>query len=891
MSDEMIRSTDGVRDEELEIEDLDLEDLDLGEDEEEETPAEKPEQEKEPAAEIPAEEPEQEKEPAAEIPAEKPEQEKEPAAEAEEPAQERRAESIAEKAARLAERAAVVAGAAAAAGAGTAAVTAEAVKQEPAVPEEKEEKAAGAGNVPEEVLRENEAEAAEDEASPEELSAENGLTGEEEAEAPADEEAEDPDGETEAPADEEAEDPDDETEAPDDDEVEDFTDDEPEVKRGSWKKPLAGIALGLAAVFCIAYGVKGMGYHRKFFPNTTFNGVNVSGLTAEEAEQTLNDEVAGYTLTVRSRGNEDAVIRGDEVGLKYQFGDTMQDLISGQNRLLWGARLFSGDNYHMDTVAEVNEEAFKEALAALPCMDESSFIAPKDAHLSDYISGTGYEVIPEENGTALDPAAAEALVRESVLSLEPEADFEASDGIYLKPGVLADDAALNAAASRLNQYLSAKIRYKNGDGILLDGDTVHEWLSADADGNVSLDESKVSEFVSRVAMLYDTYNKAKSFHTSWGQNITIRGGSYGWRVNQGAEAEHIKTALASGTIEDRTPEFSKTAASLGGNDYGNTYVEVNITAQHVYFYKDGKVVIDTDCVTGNTSRGNGTHTGIFQVAYKQKNAVLHGENYETPVNWWMPFNGGEGLHDANWRSSFGGQIYKTNGSHGCVNLPPAAAKKIFENISAGTPVIVYTLGGTGSSGTTPAQGAAAAATTAAAETTAAAAETTAAAAQMQPAQQPAPQGPGTPETSASAVKPAEPATQAAGPGPAPSAAQPETTAAVPQTTAAPETQAAQPSPGATSVQPAPGGTSAGPGASSGGSSQNTSAGPGASSGGPGQSSPGSGASSSGSGASSGGPGASSSGSPQGGSAGPGAASGGQPSGPSSGTVMPAGPGA
>ena len=75
--------------------------------------------------------------------------------------------------------------------------------------------------------------------------------------------------------------------------------------------------------------------------------------------------------------------------------------------------------------------------------------------------------------------------------------------------------------------------------------------------------------------------------------------------------------------------------------------------------------------------------------YKQKGATLKGAGYSSNVSYWMPFNGNIGLHDASWRSSFGGNIYKTNGTHGCVNMPKYLAKKIFENIKAGTPVICY----------------------------------------------------------------------------------------------------------------------------------------------------------------------------------------------------------
>ena len=66
------------------------------------------------------------------------------------------------------------------------------------------------------------------------------------------------------------------------------------------------------------------------------------------------------------------------------------------------------------------------------------------------------------------------------------------------------------------------------------------------------------------------------------------------------------------------------------------------------------------------------------------------QSYEQPVTYWMPFNGNVGIHDADtWRSEYGGEIYKTSGSHGCVNTPTANAEKIFNTVEIGTPVIVY----------------------------------------------------------------------------------------------------------------------------------------------------------------------------------------------------------
>ena len=112
--------------------------------------------------------------------------------------------------------------------------------------------------------------------------------------------------------------------------------------------------------------------------------------------------------------------------------------------------------------------------------------------------------------------------------------------------------------------------------------------------------------------------------------------------------------------------------------------------------KDGAIVWDAPCVTGNESKGHNTPAGIYTLTYKQRDRVLRGAKradgsyeYESPVSYWMPFNGGIGLHDANWRGSFGGTIYKTNGSHGCVNLPPQKTAALYELVYQGIPVICY----------------------------------------------------------------------------------------------------------------------------------------------------------------------------------------------------------
>ena len=457
-------------------------------------------------------------------------------------------------------------------------------------------------------------------------------------------------------------------------------------------KRFAAAAAVIAVLLGTAYCVKAQEWTDRFLPNTSVNSVDVSGLTALQAEKLFDERAADYRITIHAREQDDAVLSGEDAGLSFAFGETFRNLIESQNIYTWFSRLNASKEYEIDTIASVDDAVFQKAVDSLPCMREADFRQPEDAHLKTDSRGV-FSVVPEVRGTALDREAAAEAIREAVCALKPEISLEDA-GVYEEPAVLSDDPGLLDAVEAANRYTETVITYESGDGTVLDGSTIRGWIKLNSDNTVSLDSEAIRSFVSDLSKQYDTYGKAKPFHTSWGQDITVKGGTYGWKVDQAAEAEWLAGTIPTGQKVSRMPAFSRTAASHGAADYGNTYVEVNLTAQHLYFYKDGKQIVSSDFVSGNVSRGTVTHTGVYQIAYKQRDATLKGENYSSHVNFWMPFNRGEGLHDALWRSSFGGSIYLTSGSHGCVNLPYSAAEQIFENISAGTPVIVYELPGT-----------------------------------------------------------------------------------------------------------------------------------------------------------------------------------------------------
>ncbi len=234
------------------------------------------------------------------------------------------------------------------------------------------------------------------------------------------------------------------------------------------------------------------------------------------------------------------------------------------------------------------------------------------------------------------------------------------------------------------------ITYQFGDqSEVLDNDRILSWLKEQEDGSVAIDEQQAKAFVKELAEKYDTAYTHRTFHTTAGRDIQITQGDYGWRIDQEAETKHLLELLAAKQSAVCEPIYAQTAAVHAQNDWGTTYVEVSLTDQYLWLYKDGKCILESYFVSGNPNRGHATPKGIYGLTYKTRDAMLSGQGYDSKVKYWMPFNRNVGLHDAPWRKTFGGQIYKSNGSHGCINLPPANAAKIYENVDKNTPVIVY----------------------------------------------------------------------------------------------------------------------------------------------------------------------------------------------------------
>ena len=473
------------------------------------------------------------------------------------------------------------------------------------------------------------------------------------------------------------------------------SDEAPGRPRPVWGRA-AAVCLVAAAAICVGgYIYHAVGYRDAYLPHTVINGMDVSGRSASEVKEMMASGVKDYSLVMRLRGGGQEIIYGADMGLHTVFDGSLEEIIRQQNPYAWPRYLLKGPSYDIQTMITYDEAALEKGLESLDCFKTANIVVPSDAYLSDYVSGEGYSVVPETEGNELDLQLVKAAAGEGVRTLTPELDLEAL-GCYREPRIRSGNSSLVAARDARNRYVNMTVTYTFGSASeVLDGSTIHQWLLAEGD-SVTLNRDTIGDYVKNLASRYNTAYKKRPFKTSYGQTVEVSG-FYGWRINQAAETEELIRILEAGESVVREPVYSQTAASHDGADYGGTYAEVNLTAQHLFFYKDGQKILESDFVSGNVSKGHTTPPGIFALTYKQRDAVLKGEGYASPVKFWMPFNGGIGFHDASWRSSFGGSIYKTGGSHGCVNMPYAAAKELFENVYAGMPVICYELPGTESS--------------------------------------------------------------------------------------------------------------------------------------------------------------------------------------------------
>lgn len=453
-----------------------------------------------------------------------------------------------------------------------------------------------------------------------------------------------------------------------------------------FKNKITGNIIIIVTAIIFTYLLIAIFFTNHFFFNTEINGINLSLKSYEEAPDILEKSINDYKLQIIERDEKIEEILGKDIGLQYNEKNSISNVQDRQASLKWIVGLIKKQNYNIGDLVDYNNENLNNKIKELDCLNKD-IIEPKNVGFK-YSNGS-YELIEEVYGNKVKKEKLYEAIENSILNGEVKIDLN-EKLCYENPEYTVNSEKAMIAKDILNKYVSTKITYLFGDkSEVLDGSRINEWLSVDDNLEVIINEKSVKDYVLELSAKYNTVGIARNFKSSTGKMVEVKGGYYGWKINYVAETRMLLENIKLGAILEKEPIYTQKGLNRDEDDIGDTYVEINLTSQHLWFYKDGKLIAQGDVVTGDPGKGYSTKLGTYMLNYKQKEATLRGTNYEAKVTYWMPFNGNIGIHDASWRYSFGGKIYKGNGTHGCVNSPSYLAKTIFENIDEGTPVICY----------------------------------------------------------------------------------------------------------------------------------------------------------------------------------------------------------
>ena len=167
------------------------------------------------------------------------------------------------------------------------------------------------------------------------------------------------------------------------------------------------------------------------------------------------------------------------------------------------------------------------------------------------------------------------------------------EGCYALPKFTAESKEVQAACDSMNQYIKASITYPMDENVVVDKNLISTWLTVDESMNVVFNENGVREWMVSFGDQYDTMGAARTITTPWGKTAEVSGGDYGWSIDEETESAALINSIKNGEVVTREPAYyiGGTAASHGPQDWGTTYAEVDLSAQHMWYIQDGAVVL------------------------------------------------------------------------------------------------------------------------------------------------------------------------------------------------------------------------------------------------------------------------------------------------------------
>ncbi len=459
-----------------------------------------------------------------------------------------------------------------------------------------------------------------------------------------------------------------------------------------YKKIAAWTAAVLAAVLLLTYLGVSIYFRSHYLFNTTINGQDFSKQTVEDARAFFAGQADAYALKITESGGKTEDITGSEIDMSWNDSQALDQILKDQNAFAWPMEYFKETSKEITFDISYDKAALEKKVSSLKAVTAEP-IQPQSAYPE--FDGNSYVIKPEVYGTDLDSKKLLKQIHESVARLDKEIDLQ-KEGFYKAPEYTAESPKLKELCQTLNQYCKASITYEMDIPIVVDKTLISTWLSYDADFHVTLDEAAIRNWMTEFGRRYDTVGTTRPLTTPAGKATEVSGGTYGWIINEEAEFPALVSSIRNGEVVTKAPACDQTAASHAPQDWGGTFVEVDLTAQHMWYLENGTVVFESDVVTGKNSTP--TPPGVYNILEKLSPTVLVGNivpetnepEYRTPVDFWMRVTwSGIGFHDATWQPAFGGDVYLWNGSHGCINMPYYNAQELYSILQLGTPVVVH----------------------------------------------------------------------------------------------------------------------------------------------------------------------------------------------------------
>ena len=434
-------------------------------------------------------------------------------------------------------------------------------------------------------------------------------------------------------------------------------------------------------------------YCKVYYPqNTIINEVDCSGMTMANAKEALTKKWNQQEFTISSDGETIAVLK--DMSFTYAIDDDLLEILDkGHSRPIITALFKQNQDLTIEMTPAAWTKNFNRQIENLPIYDNDNPVATENAYVS--METNEFKIIAEIYGNDIDTSVLKNTVTALIADDTWELEYN-EENFYVQPTLKKDSEEILKRQEYCKTYLSHVITYTFGSKTQVISPTqMNEMLSADSNGKITIDEDAVSSFVKALADTHNTVGTVRAFPSTLRGTVYIGGGTYGYTINESAEIEQLTSDLKGLKDVTREPVYAKKGLSWENGDIGNTYVEVDLANQQLWYYLNGECIVSCPIVSGCVETKHQTVRGIFPLAYKTRDVTLKGGNeeddtdYESDVRYWMPFYGDYGLHDADWRTTFGGEIYKTAGSHGCINMPIPSAETLYNNISPGCPVIVY----------------------------------------------------------------------------------------------------------------------------------------------------------------------------------------------------------